>query len=270
MRFAVVFLAPAALCWVAGCAGGAPLLHPARTLPAGDVRAAAGVSGQIVLGSAADDLSNARNQAAANPNQPGPPGSNPAYAKGALVAAAIAPGLAPYVSGRVGIGGGAEGGITYTGRSARIDLRKSFDDGAMSYSVGAGVSVPFYGRHQGDALPNVDLSSLRGYGADIPLLVGWESEGGIYKWWAGPRGGWEHVSISGLTSEPQPNDPGNALSADRYYAGAVVGIAAGFRHVHVALELDGSYTYVSGNYNGNNVSVKGFALAPASALWWTF
>jgi len=265
-----VLLASAIL---AGCAGGGPLLHPARALAAGDVRAAGGLSGNIVVGSAANDLQTARNQAAADPNQPGQPGTNPAYAKGALVAAAMAPGLAPYASGRVGIGGGGEGGITYTGRSARIDLRKSFDFGAVSYSVGAGVSVPFYGRHQGDALPNVDLSSLRGYGADVPLLVGWESDGGIYKLWAGPRGGWEHVSLGNLTSEPKSVSsgvPDTVLTADRFFVGAVAGLAVGFRHVHVALELDASYTYVSGTYYDNKVNVSGFALTPASALWWTF
>ena len=107
-----------------GCAGGMPLLHPARTLAAGEVRAAGGLSGQIAVGSIANDLRSARALAATNADLPGLPGSNPAFAKGALVAAAVAPGLAPFVAGRVGIGGQAEGGITYTGRAARIDLRR--------------------------------------------------------------------------------------------------------------------------------------------------
>ena len=248
-------------------------MHPARALPAGDIRAAGGLSGQIAVGSAADDLRNARAQAATSPQPQGDPGTNPTYAKGALVAAAIAPGVAPYVSARVGLGYGGEGGITYTGRSVRLDIRKSFDVGDVSYSAGVGVTVPFYGRHQGGDLPNVDLSSIHGYGADIPLLVGWESPGGIYKIWAGPRGGWEHVTIGNLTSEPKdgaPNTGGDALSADRFYAGAVLGFAVGFRHVHVALELEGAYNYASGTYNDNKVSVQGVALTPASALWWTF
>lgn len=253
-----------------GCAGGAPLLHPARALGQGEVRAAGGLSGQIAVGSAADDLRVAREQAAATPEPQGQPGTNPAYAKGALVAAAMGPGLAPYVSARVGVGSGAEGGITYTGRAARIDIRKAFDSGAWSYSAGVGVSVPFYGRQQGDSLTNVDLSSLRGYGADVPLLVGWESAGGIYKLWAGPRGGWEHVSIGALTTEPKPSAPGPELSADRFYVGAVAGLAVGFRHVHVALEFAGSYTHINGEYNNNRVTVTGFALTPASSVWWTF
>ncbi|WP_394829975.1 hypothetical protein [Pendulispora albinea] len=270
VTIALVALSSAAL---AGCGAGAPLLHPARALPLGEIRAAGGLSGQIAVGSAAEDLRDAREQSASRAQPQGDPGTNPSYAKGALVAAAMGPGLAPYFSGRVGIGGGGEGGITYTGRSARLDLRKAFDDGAWSYSVGAGVTVPFYGRHQGGTLSNVNLDNLRGYGADIPLLVGWESSGGIYKIWAGPRAGWEHVSIENLTSERKdgpPNTSGKALSADRFYAGAVLGLAVGFRHVHVALELSGAYNHINGQYNDNNVTVTGVALTPSSALWWTF
>jgi hypothetical protein len=256
-----------------GCAGGGPLLHPARTLPRGDVRAAGGLSGQVAVGSAAEDLRNAREQAARDPSVPGDPGRNPDYAKGALVAASIAPGLAPFVSGRVGLGYTSEGGIAYTGRAARIDVRKSLDVGNVSYSLGAGLTVPFYGRAQGSTLPNVDLASVRGYGADVPFLVGWESTGGLYKVWAGARGGWEHVTIGQLTSEPKPvtlGTPSTALDADRFYAGGVLGLAIGFRHVHVALELDAAYSVVNGSYNANQVTVTGVALTPASAVWWTF
>jgi hypothetical protein len=258
----------------AGCAGGTPLLHPARTLPSGEIRAAGGLSGQVAVGSIANDLRAARNDAAANPNGPGAPGSNETYARGALVAAAIAPGLAPFVAARVGIGGEAEGGITYTGRTARIDLRRSFEiGGGMSLSIGAGGSGALYGRQQGSTLPNVDLSKLRGYGADVPALIGWESGAGIYRAWAGLRSGFEHVSIENLTSEPKGTafglDP-VTLSATRYYGGGLIGAAAGFRHVHVALELGVQYAAVDGQFNQTNVKIHGVALTPASAVWWDF
>lgn len=250
-----------------------PLLHPARTLPAGDVRAAGGLSGQIAIGSIAEDLRSAKALAASNADLPGTPGSNPAYAKGALVAAAVAPGLAPFVAGRVGIGGNAEGGITYTGRAARLDMRRSFETGSVQLSIGAGVTVPFYGRQQGSPLPNVDLSALHGYGADIPFLVGWTSKASLYSLWIGARAGAEHVGIDNLTSEPKSVTIGTgsiSLAADRFYGGGLLGLAVGFRHVHVALELDVSYQTVNGRYNDTPVSVKGVSLTPASAVWWDF
>jgi hypothetical protein len=255
------------------CAGGGPLLHPARTLPKGEVRAALGLSGNAVVGSLANDLRNARNEAAANPLAPGAPGSDPTYARGALVAASVAPGIAPFLGARVGIGDHAEGGITYTGRGARIDMRRSFDGPNASFSIGAGVSGAFYGSQQGASIPNVDLTALHGYGADLPLLVGWESDNGLYKVWAGARAGWEHVTIEQLITEEKSVTlglPPLGLTADRYWAGGLVGLATGFRHVHVALEVDVAYQSVRGWFNANNVKVDGLTLAPASAVWWSF
>jgi hypothetical protein len=256
-----------------GCGGGAPLLHPARTLPAGDVRAASGVSANVAAGSLGNDLDVARDIAARDPLAPGAPGSNAAYAKGALVAAAIAPGLAPFVGARVGVGSQLEGGLAYTGRAVRLDMRRSFDEGNVSFSAGLGLSAALYGRQTGSELPNVDLAALHGYGFDIPLLVGWESTGGLYKLWGGARGGFERDVLETVTSEPKGVTIGNApihLDANRYWGGAVVGLATGFNHVHVALELSAAYQVVSGTYNDNHATIPGITLAPATALWWTF
>lgn len=256
-----------------GCGGGGPLLHPARTLPSGEVRAAGGVSAQIAAGPLSDDIRIAREIAARDPNAPGAPGTSPDYAKGALVAAAIAPGISPFVSARVGVGEHFEGGLAYMGRGVRVDMRRSFDDGKWSYSVGLGLSAALAGKQQGNEIRNVDIGSLKGYGGDIPLLMGWESAGGIYKLWFGARGGFERDVVEQLTSEPKAvaiGTPPIRLEANRYWGGAVLGIATGFNHVHVALELDAAYQVVSGTYNQTDVTVKGITLAPATAFWWTF
>ena len=269
MRRAALPLVAGAL---AGCGGGVPLLHPARTLDSGQVRAATGLSGTFAVGSLADSLHAARTEAATNPNLPGTPGSDPTYARGALVSAAVAPGLAPFVGARVGIGASAEGGLAYTGRGARVDIRRSFDFGQWSVSLGAGGDAAFYGALQGGDLPYVDLRSLKGYGIDVPVLLGWQSRAGLYMMWVGPRGGWEHDSIETLTSEPRPNLPGEAisLSVTRYWVGGVVGGAVGFRHVHVALEVQVAYQTLSGAYNSTQVDVSGESVTPAAAMWWDF
>ncbi len=254
-----------------------PLLHPARTLKSGDVRVAGGVSAQVVPGSLGGDLRRARDIAArdvAGTSSPGAPGSNPDYAKGALVAAAVAPGLAPMLGARVGIGSGFEGGLGYTGRAVRVDMRRAFDFGEeYSLSVGLGASGALYGRQQGADLPNVNLGALHGYGADIPVLFGWQSLNDLYSLWIGPRGGIEYVTVEKLTSEPKDvplGTPPIRLEATRWYAGGVIGFATGFNHVHVALEAGLAYQSVSGSYNANAVTVRGLTITPASAIWWTF
>jgi hypothetical protein len=272
-RSGAALVAIAATVSIVGCAGGSPLLHPAHTLEAGVIRAAGGVSANVAVGSIAEDVRTARDQATRNVDVPGTPGSNPQYAKGALVVAAVAPGLAPFISARVGVGGHAEGGIAYTGRGARIDLRRSFESGSVALSIGAGVTGAFYGRQQGSPLPNVELTALHGFGADVPILVGWRSDGGFYELWAGVRAGFERDQIESLTSEPKSvsiGTPPISLDATRYYGGGLVGVGTGFRHVHVALELDVAYQSATGEYNGTHVAIGGVALSPATALWWTF
>jgi len=257
-----------------GCGGGGPLLHPARTLPSGEVRATGGVAAQIAAGPLSDDIRIARDIAARDPgNTPGQPGGNPEYAKGALVAAAVAPGLSPFVGARVGVGDNFEGGLAYMGRGVRVDMRRSFDSGKWSYSAGLGLSATLAGKQQGSELPNVDLESIKGYGGDIPLLAGWESAGGIYKTWFGVRGGFERYIVETLSSEPKTTVIGNPairLEANRAWGGALFGVATGFNHVHVALEISAYYQVVSGSYNDTNVTVKGLTVQPATALWWTF
>lgn len=259
-----------------GCGGGAPLLHPARTLKGGDVRVSGGISAQVAPGSLGEELRRAREIAARDAtgaSAPGTPGSNPDYAKGALVSAAVAPGLAPFLGARVGIGNAFEGGLAYTGRGVRADMRRAFDFGQYSISLGLGASAALYGRQQGTDLPNVNLGALHGYGADIPVLFGWQSLGGLYSLWLGPRGGLEYVAVETLTSEPKDvtiGAPPIRLTATRVYGGGVVGIATGFNHVHVALEAAIAYQSVTGSYNANDVTVRGVTITPASAIWWTF
>lgn len=258
-----------ALAVLTGCGGGLPLLHPAQALGQGEVRASAGFSGNIALGGFSDALRNAHAEAAASPGGQGPMSVDTSYAEGALVAASVAPGLAPVVAARVGIGKGFEAGVGYTGRAARIDVRKAFELAPhWALSIGAGGSAVLYGRQTGEELPNVDLAQAHGWGADVPALVGYASDDGLYMVWLGARAGGEQVDVGEVSSIPSMSSV--SLSATRFWGGGLVGLAAGFRHVHLALEADVSYMSVTGDYVGLHASVSGVAITPAAGLWWDF
>jgi len=257
----------------AGCGGGLPLLHSAQTLPPGQVQAAAGLSGNVATAGFASAMSSAQAEGMAAGGTPSPPGTDPTYARGALVAASIGPGIAPFGAARVGVGAQVEGGLTYTGRALRVDLRRSFDlSPHWALSVGAAGSAALYGHQNGVLLPNVDLGELHGWGADVPVLLGFRSEGDLYMLWLGARAGWEHVDISEVSSQSTPTlgEAPLGLSATRFWGGGVLGLAVGFRHIYVGVELDASYASVSGSYNQTQVQVSGLTLAPASAVWWRF
>lgn len=257
------------LALLTGCGGGLPLLHPAQTLPQGEITAEAGFSANVAVG----DFSSAISAAEADPGGSGGPpphaASDATFAKGALVEAAVGPALAPYAGARVGVGQQFEGGLVYTGRAVRADIRRSFDLGPhWALSLGAGGSAVLYGQQNEGA-----LAQLHGWGADVPLLVGFQSDGGLYMLWLGARGGWEQVNISDVTSEPKTVTLGvtpAVLSATRWWGGGLLGFAVGFRHVHVALELDAAWATISGSYNQTSAQVNGVSLSPAAALWWTF
>ncbi|HXN30234.1 MAG TPA: hypothetical protein VN894_00170 [Polyangiaceae bacterium] len=250
---------------LAGCGGGLPLLHPAQTLGPGDLRAAAGFSANVATGPLADSLA-----AADHSSLPvlGPD------AKAALVAASIAPSLAPWVGARVGISHRAEGGLTYTGRAARADVRRSFSlSRNWALSIGAGGSAVLDSRQTTETLSDFRLGPVSGWGADAPLLVGYASDGDLYMIWLGARGGWEQVDATAqLTVQPPflVTTPPYRVSATRFWGGGLLGAAVGFRHVHVAMEIDVSYGSVTGNVGAVHAQVAGLVLTPASCLWWDF
>ena len=95
----------------------------------------------------------------------------------ALVAAAIAPGLAPFVGARVGVGNNFEGGLTYTCRSVRVDRRRGFDDGKGTLAPGLGAPAePFGLRQANDDRPPVPQGHLPAYAPAIPTPTGkWQS-----------------------------------------------------------------------------------------------
>jgi len=247
-----------------GCGAGAPLLHPAHVLGTGDVRAAAGISAQGIAGDVSQSLKDTQN----TDTTQGLP-QDPGYTRGALALVALAPGIAPFVSARVGLGSQFEGGVTYTGRGARIDARRAFTFGSWALSVGAALDGTFAGGSSSTKLAGVDIGSLRGFGFDVPILFGWRSSGGIYQAWIGARGGYAHHFISAVTTEPKLTGP-VPLDADQAHFGGLFGIATGFRHVHVALELEIDFQHIDGNLNGVKASVQGVSVTPATALWWDF
>lgn len=228
----------------AGCGGGAPLLHGAHVLATGATAQGAGFSGTFTTGDARLAARSTR------------------VAEQAAAIDALAPSVAPWVNARVGIGGDNEAGLTYTGRAVRLDVRHAFEDDDVALSVGAGASAVLRGRdEQRDQAGNTTPAPW-GFGFDIPVLVGWRSSAGVVTLWAGARGGFEKLGADASSAID--------LALQRWYAGPVVGLGLGFRHVHGALELDTYFQSVSGSFAGDDVRLSGVTLAPGAGLILSF
>lgn len=217
----------------------------------------AGASGQFVFGNG-PNADTARNPAATN-------GANPAsdpertYLEGAVSQAALAPGVAPWAGARAGLGGSNEGGLTYTGRAARIDARHAFGDDTVAVSLGLGATAVLMhpGSNSdlpppGTAVPAGRFSgrsnnlAATGWGLDIPIIVGWRSSASVVEAWTGVRAGVERIA-GDLETETSVGAEGRAaVTAFRKYGGGLVGTAIGLKPFSVALELDVSYQTASG------------------------
>jgi hypothetical protein len=268
-------------CLLNACAGGAPLLHPAHTLPEGDVSFAAGTSGQLVVGA----LARADRELERAPNRPGGATTDDErrrFVEGALTRFAVAPGVAPFLAGRVGLGDHNEAGIAYTGRSFRLDARHAFEWPSLALSIGGAATGALSrpgdlpGRDVSDpasgngGLRRLELASLRGYGLELPVLFGYRSSADVVKAWVGLRAGFERDSASvSVVVAPDTAVASNA-DATRLWGGGLVGFSVGLDPVEVRVELDAAYQTVhgsmvtgSGDLSG---TVAGLSLTPAAAI----
>jgi hypothetical protein len=183
----------------------------------------------------------------------------------ALQNVAVSPGVAPWVSGRLGFAGSNEAGLTYSGRTIRADGRHAFSLGKAALSIGLGASA-IIAHPPGSGS---DPSGVYGAGFDVPVLIGIHSASDIYAFWFGPRGGFEYLAGGlQLADGAMPLD----VHARHFYGSLVAGFRVGFRHVHVALELDASYHHADGDFapagskTASSVSLQQITLVPAGAL----
>jgi len=167
------------------------------------------------------------------------------------------------VGGRIGIQGDNEGGLTYTGRSLRLDGRHAFRLGGAALSLGLGASALAAMRPGEDKAG----SSVYGGGFDLPILFGARSASDLYSLWIGPRAGIEF--LSGRVVLPG-TDTLTAVSGRHVSAGLVAGLKVGFRHVHAAIELDFAYHRADGTFAGAKVGLNQLSLTPGGALLLSF
>ena len=277
-----VALALACAALLTGCGGGLPLLHPARTLPPGDVRAAAGFSGNFAVGALATTSRQRRRGASRSPIAGRPP-PTPRTRRARSSRPSVAPGLAPLrrrarrhrlaVRGRARVHGPRRRASTSAARSTWDDVL-----GCRSASGGSAAALrPPVRRGAARRRPRASprLGRRRPAARRLPERRAHSTWSG----WARAAAGRRSTSATSPATDDRDAARDSAdASCRRRGSGAagVVGFAAGFRHVHVALELDAAYQTVSGSFDVRQREptcervVPGFSLAPAAALWFTF
>ncbi len=215
-----------------GCAPALPSFAGARTTPDQRVDLGVGLASRIPTG----DL---------------------APTEGSLDLAAPA-GMAPAAFARVGLNHDWDLGLIAAGPSGRVELRVH-ERLSTYFRVHGGASA--YG---GYASTPVDAMRSQGEGwragVLLPLTVTYEVPG-ILEAWLGARLGAERAE--GLLASSYANAPSSAWGLR---GGGVVGLAAGFRRVHVMAELAVDGEWWMGETNGLRFERVGVALTPAVAI----
>jgi hypothetical protein len=268
---------------IAGCGGGAPLLHPAQPLPPDTVSFGAGLSGQFASASAERAIDQGR-AAAAGPL--GDPATARAYGRGVLTEALLGPGISPWVSARVGLPQATEAGLTYTGRSLRLDGRYVLplaETWALSLGLGASAIL----LDPDSSAPGSEPATLgaaaeaefgldaTGWGGDVPVLVGYQPFDGFVDVWMGARVGFEHVSGDLRSQVDVPAQPRYDAEGNRLWAGALAGVSLGVPPFWLRFELAGTFHRLTGSVTSPGVEpplsfgsfdAVGWSLAPSGAI----
>lgn len=268
----------AAALFLAGCGGGAALLHPAQTLPVDSVSLGGGVTGQFgssAVNTAIDEGRSAARQALSVPE------TARTYAKGVLTEALVAQGASPWVSARVGLAENTEAGLTYTGRALRLDGRYALTFAeAWTLSLGLGATGLLLTPPR--ASPRFDPStdtpgnseaefepSAKGWGADLPVLLGYRLLEGFGDVWFGPRLGFEHLTGNLRLARSDPASLRIDAAGTRLWAGLVAGFSLGIPPLWLRFELSSTYQRLSGKLEASEAD-SGLDFGTLEASGWTF
>jgi hypothetical protein len=224
----------------------------------------AGVSSQIALGNVERNIAEGERQS--------PEGTGESIARRAFVA----PGLSPWGAARLGLGSGNEAGISFTGRSLRVDARHAFEFDRLALSLGLGASSILARRNDAEEGSG---GAVLGFGVDVPVLFGWQSRADVVSLWCGVRPSFESLGNFGPADEGEaaidPRPP-TLADATRIGAGGLLGLSVGMHPLWVSLELAATQHWVHANERSADaaggpdtivdVDFHAFTLAPAGAL----
>jgi hypothetical protein len=181
----------------------------------------------------------------------------------------------------------SEIGLRLSGSGLRLGLRRQIleqKDAGIDVTVGAGVDRSLF-------VPQVDSDACTGtcvhddayerWNVDASAVVG--RHGSWYRWWAGPRFVYSHLSEAMTLTTPtnvfQPGVPATvsvtgSVDGNGFYLGACAGVALGFRSFFVGPEIivmgligDADVTALGST---TNASLNAVVFAPAFAVMGEF
>ncbi len=230
-------LATLALICAAGCAPAIPVWGGATTTPRGRSDISLGGAARVGLGGMSPE---------------GVPAEIAPY-----VRKAQGSGVAPAGAFRYGVADHTDLGLTVSGPLARLDVRQEL---ILSNDLVHIALVGGIGPYVGWLGSQVDGEGGARVGADVPLLLGIDALS-FLQLWIGARVGIEHAF-----GDLESMGTIQSASATGFRIGGVFGLALGFRHLWVMLELTGGWETWSGDLGATPINTSGAVLVPTFGL----
>ena len=275
-----------------GCASTLSTQQTARTLAPGQVQVTGGAGFFIPVGSLVRVVDDGIHQgeAARDAVEDDRPYTLSEEAQQELLTAGVAlmvapPGVNPELMVRVGVVDRLDVGLRYSGISLRGDLKfllahggddvgRYLELGQRSYdmSLGVGVSRHFFSSPVLDVLEVVKMGEFSRYDVEVPLYLS-ADWGDIFKLYAAPKYIYSRTRLDArLVNYAEQGKPVSGFDATlpatvgSHFVGSTLGIAVGYRYVHLYAEVTGGYFRSRPRLFGMERDLGGVTVMPSVGL----
>ena len=194
------------------------------------------------------------------------------------------PGLVTEVMARAGVAENLDMGLRYSGISLRLDAKYRFlhrgsgedrpRSGRSSFdmAIGLGLARHNFKSPALDLLKLVDIDDFSRYDVEVPFYVSSEA-GEILKLYAGPKYVYSRtrldqklVDYSQQGKDVAGFDVSLPSRVNSHFVGSTLGIALGYKYVHLYAELTGGYTFCKPSVFGEKRNLGGPTFYPALGI----
>ncbi|MGA9520902.1 MAG: hypothetical protein WBV82_05530 [Myxococcaceae bacterium] len=287
LAFGVAILAVA----TTGCATTLSTLQTANPTDVGQVQITGGMGAYLNVGPAVTLIEQGVKQAGAitEAQKKGEPYALSEEDQQALLTAGVAIAIAPPSTGyeigvRTGIFEDVDVGFRYSVNAIRLDGKYRFyhhDNGPdvrpikrrdFDVAIGLGVSRYLFDNPVMDVLDYVELADFSRWDVEVPLIASLEF-GEILQLYGAAKYLYSRTSLdanlvnySAEATEIIGRDVGLPSVVNTHFFGATVGVGAGYKWVHVMLELTGGYTHSQPILFGQRRNLGGATFYPAAGI----
>jgi hypothetical protein len=223
----------------AGCAPSLATMQPAHVGPKGSIQVTAAVEVAIPPGAIIDaiDAGETISDRAAN-GQPISDTDRARLFNAAINLLASPPSFGPHFAVAYAVLDRVEVGLRYAGQGWRLGGRYQLvrrDEGPCDLVVGLGLARSSYAVPLGDVIPVIQIDDFTRWTIDVPLTAG--TSRSWFHVWAGPKLVYSHFDTAMRLVIPNEAAELASFAGHSIFFGGLAGVAVGYRHVFLGLEL---------------------------------